>query len=66
VTKEVLAGYYILDCADLDEALKQAARLPMVGWGTVEVRPVISPDEWVDVVRAAGVDVPDEAVDDLK
>src|SRR5215217_2344776 len=29
VTKEVLAGYYILDCADLDEALAHAARLPM-------------------------------------
>ena len=28
VTKERLAGYYILDCADLDEALKQAARFP--------------------------------------
>ena len=65
VTKEVLAGYYILDCADLDEALKQAARLPMAGWGTVEVRPVVSPGEWVEVVRQAGVDVPDEAVEDL-
>jgi len=65
VTKEVLAGYYILDCADLDEALKQAARLPMAGWGTVEVRPVVSADEWVEVVRQAGVDVPDEAVNDL-
>src|SRR5919107_1732990 len=41
VTKEVLAGYYILDCADLDEALKQAERLPMAGWGTIEVRPVM-------------------------
>src|SRR5687767_8003398 len=60
VTKEVLAGYYVLECADLDEALKQAARLPMAGWGTVEVRPVVSPDEWVEVVRQAGVDVPDE------
>ena len=29
VTKEVLAGYYILECSDLDEALKHAARLPM-------------------------------------
>src|SRR5919107_2778014 len=47
VTKEVLAGYYVLDCADLDEALKQAARLPMAAWGTVEVRPVVSPDDWV-------------------
>jgi hypothetical protein len=43
VTKEVLAGYYILDCADLDEALRQAARMPMTRWGTVEVRPVESP-----------------------
>ena len=31
VTKEVLAGYYILECADLDEALRQAARLPIAG-----------------------------------
>ena len=65
VTKEVLAGYYILECADLDEALKQAARLPMARFGTVEVRPVVSPDEWVQVAREAGVDVPDEAVDGL-
>ena len=28
VTKEVLAGYYVLECADLDEAPRQAARLP--------------------------------------
>ena len=33
VTKEVLAGYYVLECADLDEALKQAARLPMAPLG---------------------------------
>ena len=65
VTKEILAGYYILDCADLDEALKQAARLPMAGWGTVEVRPVVSAEEWVEVARQAGVDVPDEAINDL-
>jgi hypothetical protein len=65
VTKEVLAGYYVLECADLDEALKQAARLPMARWGTVEVRPVVPPDEWLRVARAAGADVPDEAVGDL-
>ena len=29
VTKEVLAGYYVLECADLDEAIKLAERLPM-------------------------------------
>jgi hypothetical protein len=65
VTKEVLAGYYILDCADLDEALRHAARLPMAPWATIEVRPVMSADEWVEVVRQAGVDVPDEAVNGL-
>ena len=54
VTKEVLAGYYILDYADLDEALKQAARLPMARWGTLEVRPVVPADEWLRVARAAG------------
>ena len=65
VTKEVLAGYYLLECADLDEALEQAARLPMARWGTVEVRPVVSAAEWVDLARQAGVDVPEEAVSDL-
>src|ERR671925_1500805 len=57
VTKEVLAGYYVLECADLDEALKQAERLPMARWATVEVRPVMSAHEWVDTAREAGVDV---------
>jgi hypothetical protein len=64
-TKEVLAGYYILDCADLDEALKQAARLPMARWGTVEVRPVVSADEWLRVARRAGADLSDEDVRNL-
>jgi hypothetical protein len=65
VTKEVLAGYYMLDCADLDEALKQAARIPAAGWGTVEVRPVVPADEWANIAREAGADLPDEAVNDL-
>jgi hypothetical protein len=65
VTKEVLAGYYILECADLDEALRQAARLPMARWATIEVRPVMPPDEWLRLAREAGADVPDEVVNDL-
>jgi hypothetical protein len=65
VTKEVLAGYYILKCADLDEALKQAARVPSASWGTVEVRPVMAADEWLKVSRAAGADLPDEAIEDM-
>jgi hypothetical protein len=39
-TKEQLAGYYLLDCKDLDDALAWARRIPMPG-GSVEVRPVI-------------------------
>jgi hypothetical protein len=67
LTKEVLAGYYILECADLDEALRHAERLPMAvaGWATIEVRPVMSPDEWLDTAREAGVDVSDEDVRNL-
>ena len=44
VTKEVLGGYYLLDCADLDEALKHAARLPLARYGSVEVRPIMDID----------------------
>ena len=65
LTKEVLAGSYILDCADLDAALAQAARLPMAPWATIEVRPVMAPDEWLRVAREAGADLPDEAVEDM-
>lgn len=40
-TKEVLGGYYVLDAADLDEALEFAQRIPAVRLGgAVEVRPV--------------------------
>jgi hypothetical protein len=65
VTKEVLAGYYLLECADLDEALRQAARLPMARWATIEVRPVMPPDEWLNTARQAGVDLSDEDVRNL-
>jgi hypothetical protein len=40
-TKEVLGGYYVIDVADLDTALKHAARVPNVTYGSVEVRPVV-------------------------
>ena len=41
-TKEVLAGYYLLDCRDLDHALQQAARVPLARYGSVEVRPIVA------------------------
>jgi hypothetical protein len=65
VTKEVLAGYYILECADLDEAIAQAARLPMAPWATIEVRPVMPPGEWLETARRAGVELSDEDVSNL-
>ncbi len=65
VTKEVLAGLYIVDCADPDEALRVAARLPPARHGTIEVRPVMPADEWVRRAREAGADVPAEAVEHL-
>ena len=40
-TKEQLGGYYLLDCADLDEALKYAAMIPTAEHGRIEVRPVV-------------------------
>ncbi|MDH3463496.1 MAG: YciI family protein [Acidimicrobiia bacterium] len=40
-TKEVLGGFYLLDCADLDEALKWAQQIPGAWHGKVEVRPCI-------------------------
>ena len=40
-TKEFLAGYYLVNCPDLDTALDHASRLPAVAFGgSVEVRPV--------------------------
>ena len=45
-TKEVLGGFYIFDCKDLDEALKYAAMIPTAKYGTIEVRPVFSQDDY--------------------
>jgi hypothetical protein len=43
-TKEVLSGFYLLDCADLDEAIALAATIPAAWAGAVEVRPVFGSD----------------------
>jgi hypothetical protein len=44
-TKEQLAGYYILDCKDLDEAIHWASKIPTAckgGDGCIEIRPIIA------------------------
>ncbi|MGH9847049.1 MAG: YciI family protein [Blastocatellia bacterium] len=38
-TPEVMGGYYILECASIDEALEWAERMPNYGHGSIEVRP---------------------------
>ena len=40
-TKEQLAGTYVLNCKDLDEAIELAARIPDALTSSVEIRPVI-------------------------
>jgi hypothetical protein len=44
-TKEVLGGYYVIDVPDLDAALEWAEKIPSVGYGSVEVRPVMVFDD---------------------
>jgi len=39
--KEVLGGFYLLEAADLDEAIRWAARIPTAWRGKIEVRPVL-------------------------
>jgi hypothetical protein len=39
-TKEQLGGYYILDVANLDEAIRWAAKCPGAPTGSIEVRPI--------------------------
>ncbi len=50
-TKEALGGFYVLDAADLDEAIAYAAMIPGAQHGAIEVRPIY---EWM-----AGAAAPD-------
>ena len=45
-TKEHLLGFYLLDVPDLDTALEWAAKMPIVRYGTVEIRPVLEGQAW--------------------
>ena len=39
-TKEQIAGYDIIECEDLDEAIEVASRHPVARFGSIEVRPL--------------------------
>jgi len=40
-TKETLGGYYLLECDDLDAAIKYAKMIPTAQHGTIEIRPLM-------------------------
>lgn len=44
-TKEQLGGYYLLNCATLEDALAYAAKIPAASHGCVEVRPIMEFDD---------------------
>jgi hypothetical protein len=44
--KEHLAGFFLLECASMERALEQAARIPEAALGLVEVRPIMALDGW--------------------
>jgi hypothetical protein len=38
-TKEQIAGFYVVECSDLDDAIDVASQIPAAAVGTIEVRP---------------------------
>lgn len=42
-THEQLGGFFLLDCADLDEAIHWAEKIPTAQYGSIEIRPLWSP-----------------------
>jgi hypothetical protein len=44
-TKEQLGGFYVIECASIDEALDWAAKLPSAERGATEIRPVMAYEE---------------------
>jgi hypothetical protein len=40
-TKEQLAGTYILNCKDMDEAIELATKIPDALYGSIEIRPIL-------------------------
>jgi len=44
-SKEWIAGYDLIECADLDEAIDYASRHPMARFGRIEIRPIDRDDD---------------------
>ena len=41
-TKEQLGGYYLIEAANLDDAIKMASKIPAARVGSIEVRPIMT------------------------
>jgi len=45
-TREALGGFYLIQCDDIDEAIRWGKQCPAAAYGAIEVRPIMSlPDE---------------------
>jgi len=53
-TKEQLAGFYLIDARDMDEAVEVAAKIPPARVGSIEIRPVRPIRATVRAAREAG------------
>jgi hypothetical protein len=53
-TKEQFAGYFMIDVADLDEAILWAQRCPSAKYGAIEIRPFTPPDRWPSAWASKG------------
>ena len=42
-THEQLGGYFLVECNDLDEAIRWAEKIPTAKYGSIEIRPLWSP-----------------------
>ena len=42
-THEQLGGYFLVDCKDLNEAIRWAEKIPTAKYGSIEIRPLWSP-----------------------
>jgi len=52
-TNEFLAGFFLLECPNLDAALEQAGRMPNIHYASIEVRPVMADPEGSSDAQAA-------------
>jgi hypothetical protein len=51
-SKEIAAGFYLLDCANMDEAVEFAAKIPHSEHGWIEVRPIATIPGWDERIAA--------------